>query len=52
MSMFREYGITKEEFKAMQNKTEEDCYMQYGFTFEDLMQKMTEDGFTAEDFAF
>lgn len=52
MSMFREYGITKNEFKAMQKQTEEENYLQFGFTLEDLNNKMTEDGLTIEDFTF
>ena len=52
MSMFREYGITLEEYKTMQRQTEEKNYMQYGFTLADLTDKMTEDGLTVNDFAF
>ena len=52
MSMFTMYSITKNEYYKMQKQTEEENYLQYGFTYEDLMQKMTEDGFKAEDFTF
>lgn len=52
MSMFREYGITKEEYNTMKRQTEEKNYLQYGFTYADLKDKMTEDGLTENDFAF
>lgn len=50
MSMFTEYGITKEEYKAMTRQTEENNYLQFGFTLADLDNKMNEDGYTIEDF--
>lgn len=52
MSMFREYGITLEEYKTMQRQTDEQNYMQYGFTLADLTDKMTDDGVSVNDFAF
>lgn len=52
MSMFTSYSITKEEYFEMQKQTDEQNYLQYGFTLEDLNNKMTEDGLTVEDFTF
>lgn len=52
MSMFREYGITLEEYKTMTRQTEEKNYLQYGFTLADLTDKMTEDGVNVNDFTF
>lgn len=52
MSMFTMYSITKEEYFKMQRQTDENNYLQYGFTFADLEEKMTEDGLTVNDFTF
>lgn len=52
MSMFTSYSITKEEYFEMMRQTDEENYLQYGFTFTDLINKMTDDGLTVNDFAF
>ena len=52
MSMFTEYGLTLEEMQTMKRQTEEENFLQFGFTFAELKDRMTEDGLTEEDFTF
>ena len=52
MSMFTMYSITLAEMQTMKAQTEEENFLQFGFTLADLNEQMKADNLTENDFNF